>query len=240
MPFDQLRADIEADILARQEDLRFFHNQVNKLKRSEMREQMRRAVLLLLYAHFEGFVKTAFTFHVNAINSMRISCSGADPVLVAATMTDVFDALKNPSMPSKVFPSSGKDSKLVKFVRERQFVQAAYPMLKRDVKLHESLIDTESNLRTEVLRKLYYKLGLDEGPLAADESKLDELVGRRNNIAHGADVKGVEKRVYDPLQAAVYRTMSTIERSIMDYMENERFKKIESVPRTAFAPVCGP
>ncbi|HVN68039.1 MAG TPA: MAE_28990/MAE_18760 family HEPN-like nuclease [Candidatus Binatia bacterium] len=226
MGHEQLRADIEADILARQEDLRFFYNQVNRLKDEAYRDQMRRALLLLLYAHFEGFVKASFLLHVNAVNSMRLSCSTTHPVLVAATLTDIFDALKNPEMPSPLFPNSGRDSKLVKFVRERQFVERAYPMLERDVRLAESLIDTESNVKTEVLRKLFFKLGFDDSALATDEKKIDELVGRRNNIAHGQDVKGVPQRVYEPLQEAAFRTMSLIARSIMDYMENERYKKV--------------
>lgn len=226
MGHEQLRADIEADILARQEDLRFFQNQVNKLKDEAYRDQMRRALLLLLYAHFEGFVKASFLLHVNAVNSMRLSCSAAHPVLVAATLTDIFDALKNPEMPSPLFPSSGKDSKLVKFVRERQFVEQAYSVLGRDVRLQESLIDTESNVKTGVLRKLFFKFGFDDTALAAEEKKIDELVGRRNNIAHGQDVKGVAQRDYDPLREAVFRTMSLIERAIMDYMEHERYKKV--------------
>ena len=240
MAQEKLRADIEMDIALRQEDLRFFHNQVKKLRNNASQEQMRRAVLLLLYAHFEGFVKTAFTYHLNAINSLRLSCYDAHPVLVAASMTEIFEALKNPTISAPLFPESGKDSKLAKFVRERQFVQEAYQLLRRDVKLGESLVDTESNCRTEVLRKLYFKFGLDDSVLAADQKPIDQLVGRRNEIAHGADVKGVEKRVYDPLEAAVYRTMSVIARSIMEYMENERFKKPDSIPRLAYSPGCGP
>lgn len=162
MNAEQLRTDIESNLLLRQDEIRFYQNQVELAPVGAAKDRMRRALILLLYAHFEGFTKLALTLYVTAINAEHIACSDAETCLVAATLFDEFNSLRNPQPVAGAFRGANpEDSKLMRFARERTFVEAAYKLLEREVVMSPTLIETEGNLRPRVLRKLLFRLGFD-------------------------------------------------------------------------------
>src|SRR5215218_4504030 len=95
MNIAQLWAQIEEDLMWRQDEIRFFQNQLETIKSEEDRDRFRRALVLLLYAHFEGFCKFALTLYAS-VNSSGITCGEATPAIAAASMSDLFRALNNP------------------------------------------------------------------------------------------------------------------------------------------------
>jgi hypothetical protein len=59
MDFDAIRAELDQEMAWRLEEVKFFQNQGNLLN-EEQRNRYRRALILILYSHFEGFCKFAF------------------------------------------------------------------------------------------------------------------------------------------------------------------------------------
>ena len=70
----QLRAELEADQAWRRDEIRFFQNQAAKLDTTERPNPFQRVLILLLYAHFEGFSRFALILYMNAVNSTSMTC----------------------------------------------------------------------------------------------------------------------------------------------------------------------
>src|SRR5690348_16967285 len=96
MNIAQLWAQIEEDLRWRQDEIRFFRNHLETIDSEENRERFRRALVLLLYAHFEGFCKFALTLYVDSVNKSGITCGEATPAIAAASLSDLFKSLNNP------------------------------------------------------------------------------------------------------------------------------------------------
>src|ERR1017187_9532491 len=109
MSIADVRAELEADRAWREDEIRFFQNQGADLDDTSEQEQYRRALVLLLYAHFDGFCKFALTVYVNAINGEGITCAAASHAIAAASLADVFMALRDQNSKCAEFQNSAPD-----------------------------------------------------------------------------------------------------------------------------------
>src|SRR4051812_37690993 len=96
MNLADIRAELEDELRWRLEELQFFKNQLSDLRTDDQRDRFRRALVVMLYSHFEGFWKTAFSIYVRAINNEGIMCRDALHNLVAATLFDLIGGLTDP------------------------------------------------------------------------------------------------------------------------------------------------
>src|SRR5437763_761918 len=120
MNIAQLWAEMEEDLRWRQDEIRFFQNHLETIDSEDDRERFRRALVLLLYAHFEGFCKFALTLYVDSINKSGITCAEATPAIAAASLSDLFKALNNPDRKIPEFRNIlPDDNKLHRFGRQR-------------------------------------------------------------------------------------------------------------------------
>lgn len=223
MEFLKLRAELEADRTWRQDEIRFFQNQGAALNEIE-KEQFRRAIILLLYAHFEGFCKVAFILYINAINEANITCGEAHYAIAAAALADLFNNLRNPDKKSAEFRHQlPDDTKLHRFAREREFIERTNEFEKRPVKIQDTIIDTESNLKPIVLRKILYRLGLPDEEFKVFEGEIFKLLGYRNQIAHGQLKTGIKEKDYEKLKKTTYKIMDQITIEIMEALKNKCF-----------------
>ena len=89
----------------------------------------------------------------------------------------------------------------------------------------EKLSDTESNLKPSILRKILFRLGFD--PSLADDwsNDVDLLIGRRNNIAHGAERSGVSHKIYHEFKEVVIAVMNAITQAIFQSAANREYAR---------------
>jgi hypothetical protein len=147
MNLAELRAELEADRAWREEEIRTLQNRGATIDNSEELNRYRRALVLLLYAHYEGFCKFAFTLYTSAINRSGISCGEAAHVIAAASLADLFRNLRNPQKKCDLFQHVlPDDSNLHQFAREQEFVERTAEVKSRPVNIPEHVVDTESNL----------------------------------------------------------------------------------------------
>ncbi|WP_342750601.1 MAE_28990/MAE_18760 family HEPN-like nuclease [Termitidicoccus mucosus] len=225
MNLDSIRAQLEADFKWRQDELRFLQNQGASLSESDL-EIYRRALIVILYAHFEGFCKFALTVYVNCINGAGIKCDQANYALAAASLADLFAALRNPTQKCAVFKNAlPDDSKLHRFARDREFVERASYFGDKIVNISDSVIDTESNLKPIVLRKILYQLGLPHDLFKPFDGSIDRLLGMRNKISHGETKSGVTRKNYDEILAASFAVMTGITIEITNALMERRFSR---------------
>lgn len=226
MTIDEVWAQLENDMAWRQAELRLLSNLEASLKRDADRAQLRRAQLVMLYAHAEGFCKIAFLTYVNAVNKAGVSCSAASESLVAAAFEDVFHAITFGDPKQKVFHRpSPDDQKLRVFARQRDFIAELPHLLARKLVLPESIVDTESNLSSHVVKRNLFRLGFSQDLLNTYHSELDELVNRRNNIAHGFDSDPVKGSDYERLRKAVFQAMDEMTLIVVSAVEKTHFTR---------------
>lgn len=230
MNIADLRAELEADRAWREDEVRKLQNLGEGLSAQTDRDQYRRVLILMLYAHFEGFCKFALSLYCSAVNRARIQCEQADFALVAASLAEVFRDLRNPEKKSDVFRHSlPDDRKLHIFDREREFVQRSADLMRRTVEIPDSVVDTESNLTPTVLSKNLFRLGFRHDAFERWHGDINKLLEFRNKIAHGEMRSGVNQKAYSDLRGSVDRVMTGITVVVIRSLENGDYLRTESL-----------
>ncbi|NJO55106.1 MAG: hypothetical protein HC834_00765 [Rhodospirillales bacterium] len=220
-----VRSEIEQEREWREAELRALKNNVAGLRQEQQREIARKALVVMLYAHFEGVAKALFSIYVKEINRLAISLAEAHPALAAAAMAKVFGALRNPSSKCKEFARSlPDDTKLHRYARDREFLEQTADFGARLLHLEpESVVDTESNLKPVVLRKILYRLGFDPAIADSWEGAVHELLRRRNDVAHGTGTRGVDAKEYERLERAVKEVVDALVLALTDALSRQAY-----------------
>lgn len=213
MTSDELHAELENDRFWREEELRFLQNRCKDLS-EEDKEKYLRALVLMTYAHVEGFTKFALLGYVRCINSKGLSCADAEASIAAASLREVFLALQNPEKKSSLFNEVPDDSALHRLAREREFVLRSFDVLAKPVNLPDSVVNTESNLWPIVLKKNLFRLGLPHERFEHLEGNLSMLVNARNEIGHGATPKPIKWTLYEKLRDTSIKVMRDLQSTL--------------------------
>lgn len=222
-----LRAELEADRAWREEEIRAFQNRGSTIEDEEELNRYRRALVLLLYAHYEGFCKFAFTLYATAINSSGISCGEATFAIAAASLNDMFRNLRNPQKKCDLFRRElPDDPKLHRFAREREFIERSAEVERRPVKIPDDVVDTESNLTPVVMKKNLYRLGLPHDQFELHDGEIHQLLNLRNGVSHGELKDGIEDTAYMRLRAATFSIMSGLGTAIMKALSEKAYSRI--------------
>jgi MAE_28990/MAE_18760-like HEPN len=206
----QLHAELENERAWREEELRFLQNRCKDLTAVD-KEKYSRALVLMAYAHVEGFTRFALLGYVRCVNSSGIHCNDAVDSIAAASLSDVFAALRNPEKKSNLFTKVQDDAALHRFARERDFVINSIAVLSRPLTLPDSVVNTENNLWPVVLKKNLFRLGLPHQRFEHLDNSLQMLVTSRNEIGHGATSRPIKWAHYEKLKDAALEIMKDLQ-----------------------------
>jgi hypothetical protein len=224
MEISAVWAEIEAEQEWRESELRALQNMAESLPSEAEKDRFRRALVMMLYAHFEGFCKFSLGLYVREVNSARITCGDATYAIAAASLTDMFEALRNPLKKCDEFRNElPDDEKLHRFARDREFIERTHEIESRIVSIPDHIVDVEDNLKPIVLRKLLFRLGMDHDQFAAIEGQIHWLLNYRNGIAHGSFRDGVSEDRYHPLYEAVFNIMNAVKRDVLTALSNRGY-----------------
>ena len=234
-----VRAQLEEERAWRADEMRLLRNQLGALPSDEQRATYRKTLVVMLYSHFEGFCRNAFSIFVHALNSQGLKIADVNWSLAAAALAEVFNKLQNRDLKSKIFRRVlPDDSRLHRFARERDFLESLDGFEQRDFDLDPDVVaDTESNLNPAVVRKMLYRLGFDHELASQWDARLHELLGRRNNVAHGASRAGIDAAAYASYEQTANAVMDAITEAIFRELADQRFRR---VPPGAPAPAPAP
>jgi hypothetical protein len=219
-----VREALEKELEWRVAEIRALRNNAAGLPEVE-RARFLRAVLLMLYAHYEGFCKAALLEYVRAINNAKVSCDKAVPAVAAGAWAKVFGALSG-DQKSKIFKADlPDDATLHSLARRREFVERMDELRQVQVQFPEDVIDTESNLWPKLLRRNLYVVGLPPEWVDEHEGSVKRLLYMRNGIAHGAERAGVTDQQYSDVETAVLKMMDALMLSIVDAIRGRVFMR---------------
>jgi hypothetical protein len=85
----------------------------------------------------------------------------------------------------------------------------------------EKVVDPESNLKPEVIRKNLFRLGFQHDMFQAHEGTVHQLLNKRNSVAHGSTRLGIEEDEYNKLEAAVLDIMSDVVKLLFESLRRK-------------------
>lgn len=225
-----LRAEIESEREWREREMRLLRNQVASLEKEEQREIARKMLVVMLYAHFEGVCKAILSTYVNRVNGLGLKVGEVEPAIGAASLQETFRALGNPNKKCKQFSRAlPDDTKLHRFAREREFIESAWQFAGRTVQIDtDQIVDTESNLRPVVLRKILFLIGLDPELAEPWKSTIDQLLNRRNDVAHGTAKDGLKAKDYAALEQAVALVVDGLAQEVARAAAEQRYLAVKN------------
>jgi len=223
-----LRAQLELDLTWRSTELTFLQNQIAAVDKEEDRNVLRRLAIVMLYAHFEGFTKTALSIYADAINGEEVNAVDAHDAIAALTLADALRAMCNPDKKTDLFRRElPNDGELHRFARHREFVSRWREFGAMVVSIPvDDVVDMESNLKPVVLRKCLYRLGLDSTIVDSYEGVINELLNRRNSIAHGASKEGIAEAVFRNLRSRVTELMEALILAIVEAVQRKAYLSV--------------
>lgn len=232
---NEIRAQIEVEREWRDAEIRFLRNRLGYISDEAQRKVYRKSLVVMLYAHFEGLCKAILLTYVDCLNASGLLIEEANAAIAAASLSDVFGALRNPNSKCKVFKRElPDDAKLHRFARDREFMDSFATFAGQAVTLDaDVLVDTESNLKPVVLRKILYRLGLEPAIVAPWSATIQELLLRRNDVAHGTAKDGLDEPTYRELEQAVNAVVEDLIRVISEAVTKQQYRRSPLLSNTA-------
>jgi hypothetical protein len=206
---EQCLAALQADSAWRKKEISSLKQRIARAD-GEPRAILMRAAIVILYAHWEGFVRFAAETYITHINE-RVARFNT-PLSQHYRELLMWRCLKRKGD----FPHAKSPMAFLDFMQDWR--------TSPDVLLPDDLIDAESNLDSRVLGKI---LRIIDVPFVDFESKknlIDEkLLGRRNPIAHGKKMS-ISIDEYSEADREVRELLDIFQRKIEDCVQYSAFK----------------
>lgn len=187
----------------------------------------RKMLIVMLYAYYEGFCKKALEIYAEYINSTHEHVKDVKVEIASATLHLEFKRLEDKEHhPIRLLGNVIKqDSKIQKYGRRSEFFMAYEQQMEKIVRLPDGIVDTESNLKSHVLKALMYKLSLDYTIVDQGQGTINRLTNLRNSIAHGDIERQISKDEYDECKEAILDVMNSLKQEIITNYRNKGYLK---------------
>lgn len=195
-----LRKQLELDLEWRQREMRLLYNTLSTFDDEEDKRSYCKALVVMLYSHFEGFCKLAFSIYIDILNKENMLCSQANINLAVISLEEIFQAVHDPNKKCNFFVGSPPNDKWKRFFRRAYFLEKMDRVLNEPIKITEEYIKNDSNLKIPILSRILYHLGLPPGYFDEYAGEISNLVDRRNDYAHGETKTGIKKRNMNDLK----------------------------------------
>lgn len=166
--------------------------------REHERTALLRAAVPILYAHWEGFVKNSASYYLQYVSRRKLKyCELQSNFIVLACKPALQESLQS----NKVVLLR----QLIDFIAFNRQEISRIP--------YSNVINTESNLNSEVFVNIIHQIGLsyDDFYLMKELAIDGSLLKNRNAIAHGEKVEVTEKE---------YSELSNLVLDLLDYFRN--------------------
>lgn len=197
---EQLIDILNGDLGWRKKELTNLRNNI-RTATSKSQATSLRAGTVLLYAHWEGFIKKAAETYLRFVRSHRLRLNQLDTCFLAL-------ALKQKIADFKSTPKSTSHIEFVTFM---------YSSLEDRAQISEdNVIKTNSNLNYATLKELLTTIGIDCTTFSTKENLIDaKLLKYRNTIAHGQHLQ-VDRDEYEILYREITRMLEEINNRIQN------------------------
>jgi len=178
--------------------------------RAHQQPLLLRSGTCILYAHWEGFVKSAATKYLYFVSRQGLNYCDLSANFVALSVRSrlrIADATNRITVHTQV----------TEFLLSDLRIAADLPW--------DDAVDAKSNLNWEVLQEVLCMLGLEVANYSTKKAVIDDkLLFYRNRIAHGERV-GLEVSDYDIMQATVLELVDSFRNDIENAALTKKYQR---------------
>jgi len=219
-----LQTKLDKNLSYRKQELTVLKTEISNSRGKKLNTFLR-ASILLLYSHWEGFIKEASKEYLRFLNKERIICSEMkDNFIVTALKGNIIDVSqsKKTSKHFELFEKIANSSAVIYKVN----VDSA----------EKPIIETFANLKWEHFEEIVFIIGLD-GFDQTNHQVIDTvLLDKRNKIAHGERIQLVRNidsedealaqiADYESLQGKIIYLLDQFKDNILDSAVDKRYLK---------------
>ncbi len=235
---DRFISELDRDLAWRKKEVSSFlamHNETNS-------ELILKACILLLYSHWEGFVKNASKRYLYFISKKKLDVE---------VLTNNFKAIRLKGFARNVQDSRNtltlsNELKLIAMIagnERKKFVLPSGFLSEND---SENIIDTAGNLNYEIFRNISNILGVGEKYCIKTKSHYIDvaLLKNRNKIAHGNKVGSsycgeddfdFSERRFSQLKELIFTLINNVSDDLKSYAEYGFFLEAKAAERELYA-----
>ena len=221
--YDEVTGELEEQWNWRVNELVKLENTYNSADDSS-KLIIRKTQILLLYSHLEGYVKFAFLYYILTINDDNMQIKQLNHHLRTVAMHNVFQEYSNINRKGKYFTKDfPEDNKLKIYSSRLDFMESFHNFLDEVAKIPEDVIDTESNLKPEVLNKILFQLGFSLDICNEYRGDIQRLLNYRNSIAHGSQTSDISQFPYEKIEKSVELIVEAVRELVRDSLLESRY-----------------
>lgn len=224
MDASDARAEIENDLSWRLDEIRYLRNGlIGTDQKSTWPVSAMRAILVMQYAHLEGFARNAFAVYVQTVNSCNLKAHEIHPNIFASALVAEFDAIRL----GTTTDTEGESGRLMRrAVNQTEFISKIRRLEKEACTVEvESAVSMEMNFGSDVFRRTLYRLGIPESEVGrAYYASLEFVRKMRNDIAHGSRRERIEPGEFEANQRQCERFMGDLAKLISRAIAAEWFR----------------
>lgn len=204
---EQLVDLLDNDLSWRKKELTFIKGNIIPSK-PNYKTHLRTGILIL-YAHWEGFIKNACEIYLSYIKFQRLKYNELKENFIAYSLKS---QLKNFQQTNK----STVHTQIVDFIVNKRNERAVFPV--------ENSVNTASNLNSKILCEILTTVGLNYDTYELKNNLIDNvLLKNRNSIAHGQYVELTDVD-YKNLHKEVLWMMDDIKTNLSNAVVLEKYK----------------
>lgn len=165
---ESFQESLDKDLSRRKKELIFWQSSI---KNSDNSPFIYKAAIVILCAHFEGFLKKSSCKYLDYVKSQNCTYKELKNNFIAMKLEHDFVEIKD----AKYHCKRARLIDKIHDMEDKKF----------DLRIKETLIDTESNPTSKVVQNVIESLGLSPEKILLKEQYIDnELIKKRNTIAH--------------------------------------------------------
>ena len=206
---EELQSKIDKDLAWRKKELSEIKFLIDRSTEGTLPINLRIGIVII-YAHWEGFIKNGGDWYVNFLKQKGLKFSELRENFIALALRGNFKACGTTEKTSI-------HHSIVKILINGLDDIAPIP--------YEKAIKTNSNLDYETFHEIVFTLGLDDKNFELRKNLINEvLLEQRNTIAHGQRYM-VERTDFDVLYEKIIPLLEQYKFEILNSAQNELYKR---------------
>lgn len=224
------------------DDLAWRKREVSELfllaKSNPDKETLLKSLILLLYAHWEGYIKKGSKLYIKYVSEKKIRVNQLSTnftaIVLKSQISKCIEESENLTLANELSFMSSYVKK-----QEKKFKVSINPDNDREKKI----IDTQSNLKPKVFKTIINILGLSyKSAIETREHYINsQLLANRNCIGHGSpfdenaqDDFSLTIDDIDKLKKIIFSIIDNFRDELLDYVNDELYKVANETQRQTY------